>query len=74
MKFKLRRKKLLGLIFFLSLYHYSDLLIIFALYNPFRQDYDLSSHITHIVCVNFVLEQRDFSWHVYLLSELPEKC
>ena len=57
---------------------------------PLSLDYGLVSHITHVVCVNFLREWRDqqfnvdpewqifwetFSWQVYLFSEfLPEIC
>ena len=56
----------------------------------FSQDYDLASHTTHVVYVNFIREWRNlqlnidserqifekfFSWQIYLLSEfLPEIC
>ena len=28
------------------------------------QDYDLASHNTHVVCVNFILEWRDLQFNV----------
>ena len=31
---------------------------------PFRQDYDLVSHTTNVVCVNFIHEWRDLQFKV----------
>ena len=57
---------------------------------PFSQDYNLASHRTYIVCVNFIHEWqglqfkvdserqmflRNYSWQIYLISDfLPEIC
>ena len=29
---------------------------------PFSQDYDIASHITHVVCFNFICEWRDLQF------------
>ena len=40
---------------------------------PFSQDYDLASHTTHFVCVNFIHEWRDLQFTVDSEREIFEK-
>ena len=39
----------------------------------FSQDYDLSSHTTHVVCVNFMREWRDLQFNVDSERKIFEK-
>ena len=40
---------------------------------PFSQDYGLASHITHVVCVNFIREWRDLQFNVDSEQQIFEK-
>ena len=40
---------------------------------PFSQDYGLSSHTTHVVCVNFIHESRDLQFNVDSERQIFEK-
>ena len=40
---------------------------------PFRQDYGLVSHTTHVVCVNFTREWRDLQFNVVSERQIFEK-
>ena len=61
--------------------------ILYCALQPFSQGYNLTSHTTYVVCVNFIHKRQNlqfkvdsqrkfffffgnFSWHLYLLSEL----
>ena len=40
---------------------------------PFSQDYDLASHITYVVCVNFIHEWRELQFKVDSERQIFEK-
>ena len=40
---------------------------------PFRQDYGLASHTTHVVCVNLIHERRDLQFSVDYEWQIFEK-